>query len=225
MILVGSLSTLKQLPFQVRGKQTWLVGRSAGAPLLSWLLYLVVSYTQTALGWDPGGPGSVWELGWWLGHGAVWYSDLWLLRHSHSTWWKRCGHSPAQREPGTDWQWTWAGGCCCVMTWLQPLSAADHIPIALYGMQGLSAKKYNMNYIEIRGKKCQWMSIETFCHLTCIILESSSNDVLQSPLYSWASCWIYLLTLAEDVPSPAPAPVSSYRKDIDDNFLVSLLHV
>lgn len=63
--------------------------------------------------------------------------------------------------------------------------------------------------------------METFCHPTWIILESSSKDVLQSPLYSWANCWIYLLTLAEDVPSPAPAPVSSYRKDIDDDFLIS----
>lgn len=134
---------------------TWWGDRPTGAPPPSWLLYLAASYTQTVHGWDPGGPGSAGGLGLWPVREAVWCSDPWQLRHSHSTCLRRCGRSPARRGHGTDWRWWWAGGCCCCgMTWWQPLSAVDHTPGALYEMQALSVNKE-------RGQSSMWAGEQT----------------------------------------------------------------
>lgn len=121
---------------------TWWGDRSTAALLPSWLLYLVASCTQTTHEWDPGGQGSAGEPGWWPVHATMWCSGLWQLRHIRNTLLMKCGRSRAQTELGTDWQWRWAGGCCCSgTTWWQPLSAADHTPTAPSEMQELSVNK------------------------------------------------------------------------------------
>lgn len=47
--------------------------------------------------------------------------------------------------------------------------------------------------------------------ITWMILESSSNEFLQSPQYSCASCRMYLFTLAEVELIPPLPPESSWR--------------
>lgn len=194
---------------KVKNKHTWWGDRPAGAPPPSWPLYLGASCTQRARGWGPAGPGSAAEPGWWPAHGAEWCSVPSRLRHSRSTWWRRCGRSPARKALCTGWLWRWAGDRCCETTWWLLPSAAGRTPRVLCVTPALS-----VNMRKRFGQACarhekNKTAMRLLASLACMILESSSNDVLQSPLYSWASCWMYLLTFAEDVPRPAPAPLSS----------------
>lgn len=59
---------------------------------------------------------------------------------------------------------------------------------------------------------------------TWMILESSSNEFLQSPQYSWANCSMYLFTLAEVELIPPLLPDSSWNRGENEMHHTWKLH-
>jgi len=59
---------------------------------------------------------------------------------------------------------------------------------------------------------------------TWMILESSSNEFLQSPQYSWANCSMYLFTLAEVELIPPLLPDSSWNREKNKRHHIWKLH-
>lgn len=116
---------------------TWSGGTWAGGPPHEWLQPLFGGCNQRALGWGPGRRGCASELDWWPGPSIVWCNAPWQLRHSHSTWWRRCGHSLRQTKRDTGWQWTWAARMFGMTLWLLPF-VVDHILTVLCVKQKLS---------------------------------------------------------------------------------------
>lgn len=62
------------------------------------------------------------------------------------------------------------------------------------------------------NRKKHMAHIQIKAHHTCMILESSSKEFLQSPQYSWANWSMYLFTLAEVELIPPLLPDSSWKR-------------
>lgn len=86
--------------------------------------------------------------------------------------------------------------------------------IVIYFIKHKTATSYFLLLMcTVSGNRKKHMAhIQIQAHHTCMILESSSKEFLQSPQYSWANWSMYLFTLAEVELIPPLLPDSSWKR-------------